>query len=261
MTSGQNPIKVFISFAPKDEKYLDELLTHLTVLRRQKLIDPWHRGQLDAGAQLDQVDARLRAADLILLLISANFMANDQCFDYEMVQAMEQLKNGQSRVIPILVQSVDYKETPFAKLAPLPRSERPIATSDKRDDAWFEVVKGIRQVVDSLRADPPRPQAAPLTPGTAGGAGKAQSDAATAAQPTTASLRSVLDALFLTSDDLEVFIIDNFPGLMRHMSPNASQLARVNLLLQLVEKPALLKALSETVPAFKQHRHRLQYEA
>lgn len=248
MSSGLKPISVFISYAPKDEKFRSELETHLAGLRRQKVIEVWHRGSLVPGADQAEVDTQLRSAEIILLLISANFLADDLCFDYEMVQALEQARLGRSRTIPILVQSVVYAETPFAKLAPLPRSERPIATWDKRDEAWVEVVKGIRQVVDSLRvAQPPPPK-------------QQQTGAERPRLPTNGSLRSVIDAMFLTAEDLEMFVVDNFPELSRHFGPAMGHIARVNVMLQIIDKAALLNALAQSQD-FGRHKHLLKFDS
>ncbi|WP_438001920.1 toll/interleukin-1 receptor domain-containing protein [Sorangium sp. So ce185] len=143
------PIDVFISYARRDESALRELVAHLALLQRQGVLRAWHDREIDAGAHWEaEVREHLEAAQLILLLVSADFIASPSCWDVEMERAMARHAAGSARVIPILLRACDWKGAPFGHLSALPDSERPIQGRADRDEAWTDVVLGIRAALD-----------------------------------------------------------------------------------------------------------------
>lgn len=75
---------LFFSYSHKDEELRNELETHLALLKRQGIISNWHDRRITAGSDLnDAISGELEEAQIILLLISAHFLASDYCFDKE----------------------------------------------------------------------------------------------------------------------------------------------------------------------------------
>jgi Effector-associated domain 1/TIR domain len=145
------PTEIFISYSHKDDDLRDELVTHLSNLRRQGKISAWHDRAIEAGTEWEtQIKARLESAQIILLLISPPFMASDYCYDLEMERAIQRHNEGTARVIPIILRPVDWKDTPFSKLQALPKDAKPITQWGDRDMAFVDVVSGIRKAVYSL---------------------------------------------------------------------------------------------------------------
>ncbi|WP_437509278.1 SUMF1/EgtB/PvdO family nonheme iron enzyme [Sorangium sp. So ce1099] len=143
------PIDVFISYVRRDEPALRELVAHLAVLQHQGVLRAWHDREIEAGAHWEaEVREHLEAAQLILLLVSADFIASPSCWDAEMDRAMARHAAGSTRVIPILIRACDWKGAPFGHLSALPGSDRPIQGRPDRDEAWTDVVLGIRAAVD-----------------------------------------------------------------------------------------------------------------
>ena len=103
-----------------------------------------------------QIDEHLNRAQIILLLISANFLASPYCSGIEMKRAMERHEANEARVIPVILRSVHWKDVPFAKLQMLPTDGKPIASSrwHNQDEAFTNVAEGIRKVIDELNAAP-----------------------------------------------------------------------------------------------------------
>ncbi|WP_437937317.1 toll/interleukin-1 receptor domain-containing protein [Sorangium sp. So ce341] len=129
------PIDVFISCARKDEAALIELETHLALLQRQGFIQTWHDRQIEAGTAWEaEIRERLEAAQVILLLVSADFIASPSCWDVEMERAMARHAAGAARVIPILVRACDWRDSAFGGLSALPDNERPIQSWGDRDE-------------------------------------------------------------------------------------------------------------------------------
>src|SRR5437868_15300931 len=96
-------MKLFISYSHEDEDLRLELENHLSLLWRQGLIEYWHDREILAGMEwAGEIDKHIRAANLILLLVSADFLASDYCYDVEMKNAIERHEAGEARVIPII---------------------------------------------------------------------------------------------------------------------------------------------------------------
>ena len=146
-----NAVKVFFSYSHKDEALRDELATHLSLMKRKGVIEAWHDREITAGAEsANAIDDNLNAADIILLLVSANFLASDYCYDIEMQRAMERHEAKEARVIPIILKPTDWSDAPFAKLQALPKNAKPITTWQDQDEAFLNVVQGIRRVVEDM---------------------------------------------------------------------------------------------------------------
>jgi hypothetical protein len=153
ITVMEEPIEIFLSYAPGDEQLRDELLKHLAPLEQDHLIHPWHNGQISAGTDFQrEIDLRLDTSPLILLLISPEFFASQVCYSLEMKQAVERHEASEARVIPVILRPVDWQHAPFSKLKPLPLDGTAVTTWSDRDSAWLAVAKGIREVVTEHRS-------------------------------------------------------------------------------------------------------------
>ncbi|WP_414576432.1 TIR domain-containing protein [Anabaena sp. CCY 9402-a] len=146
-----NTVKVFFSYSHKDEALRDELATHLSMMKRQGVIEAWHDREISAGREwANAIDDNLDIADIILLLVSANFLASDYCYDKEMMRAMERHDAREARVIPIILKPSDWSGAPFSKLQALPKNAKPVTKWADQDDAFLNVAQGIRRVVEEI---------------------------------------------------------------------------------------------------------------
>ncbi|MET0622584.1 MAG: tetratricopeptide repeat protein [Pyrinomonadaceae bacterium] len=159
-------LELFYSYSHKDEELRDELETHLSTLRRQNVILGWHDRGIVAGEEwAGEIDQHLKTADIILLLVSANFLASNYCYDIELKLAMERHEEGAARVIPVILRPCDWAGAPFGKLQALPKNARPVTKWPNRDEAFTDIAKGIRKAAEEMRerrkpADPPAETAA-----------------------------------------------------------------------------------------------------
>lgn len=148
---NSSPLSVFISYSHKDEELKDELEIHLATLKRQGKIKSWQDRSIEAGTEWDDaIKAALEAAQIILLLVTPRFIASNYINDIELSRAMERHRAGTARVIPIILKPVDFKGSPFEKLQALPKDAKPVTRWDDQDEAFLNIVQGIRRVVDSL---------------------------------------------------------------------------------------------------------------
>lgn len=143
---SSTPLDVFISYSHRDEKLRETLGLHLASLQRQGVIKSWHDRKISAGTEWRQaIDENLNSAEIILLLISENFIASDYCYDLEMERAIARHDAGEARVIPIILKPVDWSGAPFGKLQALPKNAKPVTTWSNRGEAFLNIAEGIRQ--------------------------------------------------------------------------------------------------------------------
>jgi|SRR6266536_3695865 len=129
----KQPVTVFLSYAQEDERLCQELVKHLSLLQRQKLISMWHNQKVQPGTDwAEAIDEQLEHAPIILLLISADFLASDYCYSIEMIRALERHDAKEVRVIPIIIRSCDWSSAPFASLQYLPHDGEAITTWSDR---------------------------------------------------------------------------------------------------------------------------------
>jgi len=142
---------VFFSYSHKDEGLRDEFETHLKLLQRQGIISTWHDRKILPGSEWDrEIDRSLERAKIIVLLISADFIASDYCWKHEVKRAIERHESGDAIVIPVLLRSCDWKGAPFGKLQGLPKDMTPITAWKDRDAAWTDVATGIRMIAEQF---------------------------------------------------------------------------------------------------------------
>lgn len=154
MSSARRParaIEVFFSYSHKDEKMRDELEKHLSLLKREHVITGWHDRKITAGEEWKgRIDEQLNEAHIILLLVSADFLASDYCYDIEVKRALERHNIGEARVIPIILRDVDWASAPFGKLQALPTDAKPVSSWRSRDKAFKNISEGIRRAIGEL---------------------------------------------------------------------------------------------------------------
>ena len=142
--------RLFYSYASRDEALRRRLEVHLSLLKRETLLETWSFRQIGAGQEWKGViDAHLNAVDVILLLVSADFMASDYCWDIEMTRALERHANEDAVVIPVILKPCEWSSAPFAKLQALPDGGKPVTEWRSRDKAWLSVAEGLRRVLKS----------------------------------------------------------------------------------------------------------------
>ncbi|NIR52486.1 TIR domain-containing protein, partial [candidate division KSB1 bacterium] len=152
-------IRLFYSYSHKDEAYSEDLEEHLSLLKRMGLIQTWHDRRISAGQEWQNaIDESLDAANVILFLVSAAFLASDYCYDKEMKAALEKHEKGEARVIPIIIRPVDWSGAPFSKLQALPKDAKPVTSWTNRDEAWADVARGIRKAIEEMIASRIREQ-------------------------------------------------------------------------------------------------------
>jgi hypothetical protein len=144
-------VEIFLSYSHEDEYFRDKLVRYLSPLKRQGVISVWHDRDITMGQEWQgQIDEHLENAQIILLLVSADYLSSDYCYDIEMSRAMTRHTVGAARVIPIILRPSDWMSTPFVDLQVLPRNAKPLSTWINEDESFMEMIREIRIAIDSI---------------------------------------------------------------------------------------------------------------
>jgi hypothetical protein len=140
---------VFFSYSHADEGLRDQLEKQLAMLRRQGIIEVWHDRRIGAGQEIDKaINEHINSDEIILLLVSPDFIASDYCYDIEMTRALERHEAGTAIVIPVILRACDWHHAPFGKLLATPRDGKPVTQWPDRDEAFLQVAQAIRKAAE-----------------------------------------------------------------------------------------------------------------
>ena len=151
MAVAPGPVTVFVSYSHEDQSFKDELIQHLSMLSREGKIAAWDDRLITPGAELrPEIDRHLDSADIILLLVSPSFLASDYCYDIEMGRTpgasgsegcdRHSYHPSASRLVRRTVQ----------RIVALPTDAKPVTEWRIRDEAFRDIVDGIRKAIDKL---------------------------------------------------------------------------------------------------------------
>ncbi len=212
---------VFFSYSHADEDLRDQLEKQLAMLKRQAAIETWHDRRIGAGQNIDHaIDNHINSDEIILLLVSADFLASDYCYDTEMKRAMERHHAGEAIVIPVILRACDWHHAPFGKLNATPRDGKPITQWPDIDEAFLQVAKAVREAAGRVNGvATPALQPAPKV---------AVSDGSAPAQvagPRSSNLRL---AKTFPQRDRDRFQLDTFEFIARYFENSLAELGARN---------------------------------
>jgi TIR domain len=144
-TSG---VRVFISYSNKDGHFKEELRKHFSGLVQAKLIEIWHDGMIQPGDEWDaNIKRHLEEANIVIFLVSADFMDSGYINRVELQRAMERHEQGQIRIVPILIRPCDHASLSLSKFQMLPRGAVPVALYENQDQAYTDIVDQFKEIV------------------------------------------------------------------------------------------------------------------
>jgi serine/threonine protein kinase/tetratricopeptide (TPR) repeat protein len=151
IAASANPITIFIAYAPNDAELCANLKNQLTTLIYQHQLRIWYDHDISPGKERMKImEERLNGSLMIILLVSAYFLGSE--YHYRQMQlALEMHRAGTKRIIPILLRPSDWEKTPLGELQALPKGNRPVTTWRNMDEAFVDIVKGIRLAVEELQ--------------------------------------------------------------------------------------------------------------
>ena len=148
---AQLPVKAFISYSSKDQQLMtDELLPALAPLRRLNKLQVWYDRTIDAGADWEkEIMDNLAEADIVLCLVSSDFINSEFCFRREFEVALEDHNKDKKTIVPIRLRECDWDDLALSKIQGRPSQW--IDSFTNRDKAWTEVAKGLKPVIEQAQ--------------------------------------------------------------------------------------------------------------
>ena len=147
----QLQVNAFISYAHKDLEYLKELKTALAPLIRLKRLKLWDDRDIDAGEEWrKEIFRQLEEADIVICLVSADFVASDFCYQKEFKLALEAHERGEKTIVPVMLRKTDWQDLPLAEIQGVPGNEW-ITSASNRDEAWAKVSERLRPALDAAK--------------------------------------------------------------------------------------------------------------
>jgi len=146
-----DPVKIFYSYAHEDEAYRNELSTYLGILKQNSKIVEWHERKIKPGSNFNvEISNKIETSDIIIFLISKDFLNSDYCFGVEVEKAFLLHKQGRIEIVPILLKPCLFEESRFSQLQIIPRDAQPISTSTLNEKTFNDVAKEIRDIVNDV---------------------------------------------------------------------------------------------------------------
>jgi hypothetical protein len=152
-----DPLRLFLSYAHADEKYVNELRKDLKLMERNGLIRSWYDRALIAGEKWEaRILEELNDADIIVCQISRDFLNSDFCVLTELDKAIQRKEAGESELVAYLLEHCGWKEVPkLSGFQMLPQDAKPLSEwKGKQDKYWRAVAEGIQAVIKKLRQQP-----------------------------------------------------------------------------------------------------------
>ena len=149
MSDLPNPeasVEIFCSYshARQDEALRAAFTKSMSPWVRKKVVQIWHDGRNLAGDNwAPNIDEHLNSADIVVLLVSPDFLSSDFCCDKEMVRALERMQRKEALVVPIIVRPSNWKETRLSDIQVLPDKAKPVTLWPHRDLAWQNVAESL----------------------------------------------------------------------------------------------------------------------
>ncbi len=159
MADNKRAFEIFYSYAHEDREFQEKLEKQLLIFKRQGLISSWNDQDIHAGQEWEhEINAHLNTADIILLLVSPDFIASDYCYSKEMRRALERHNTREACVVPIIVRPVYWQASPIGKLQALPTEAKPVTQWPDSDEAFYDIATGIFRIIVNLTSSIDLPQ-------------------------------------------------------------------------------------------------------
>jgi hypothetical protein len=144
-------VEIFCSYSHKDETLREKFDPIVKNLQRHNEVQVWHDRKIAAGSEwADEIDKHLNSADIVVLLVSSDFLASDYCYEKEMGRALEREAKSEVVIVPVLVRPCDWQDAPFGRLQVIPKGEKAITAWKNRDEAWTQVSLALKSTIRSV---------------------------------------------------------------------------------------------------------------
>lgn len=143
--------KLFISYSHVDKNDREQFQKYLAMLHRQEIVESWTDQEIVVGDEWEkELLQNLRDSDVIVFLVSQDFLSSSYCYEIEMQIAFEMHDAGKAAVVPILIRDCDWQASPISKFQVCPSGAEPVHDWEKNEKAWMDVNKHIRSLIEKI---------------------------------------------------------------------------------------------------------------
>lgn len=159
-----DPITVFVSYAHRDRALVEEIVTAIEPLACEQGMEIWYDDALTGGDDFtEEIERKLGAARLVLLMVTPGFLSS-VWVGKEVRRALSAHAGEEARVVPIILEECDWKNSIFGGLLALPNDGAPLARWTDRDAGVSNILVGIAKAAGRIRAPAPSPDLCLFTP-------------------------------------------------------------------------------------------------
>jgi len=152
-TNTKQPKKIFISYAHTDAEFKNQFVKFFAVQKRKGEVELWNDQEIAPGTEWKEaIIQNLKAADIIVLLLSPDFLASDFIWDEELPIVDKLFQENKTKVVPILLRDCDWSSTDYGKIQAVPTDPKtlkltPIKNWDDKDNAWKIVLEQVKRLL------------------------------------------------------------------------------------------------------------------
>lgn len=142
--------RLFVSYSHADSKYLAELKLVLAPLIREDRILFWDDTRIQAGARWQaEIESSLAAANVVLVLVSANLLASEFVMREELPLILDRVKRDGTRLLWVAVGHALVSETELIEFQALNDPRRPLETLQRpqRMAMWTRIGESIKEAI------------------------------------------------------------------------------------------------------------------
>ena len=150
------PVRLFYSYCHKDQKYRKHMEKSLAILKYQGIIETWVDLNILPGQFISEnIIRKLEEADIIVFLVSQNFIASTSCMDeWERAKKLARNTNKYRTRVPIILTDCQWKlMLDNEDLKVLPEDGKPVNKYKQQESAWNDICEGIKLVVNDIRTN------------------------------------------------------------------------------------------------------------
>lgn len=218
--------KVVFSYSHVDEQLRNELEKHLSPLQRMGRITTWHDRRIVPGEEFDsEIDQHFAEADIVLLLVSPDFIASDYCYEVEMTNSIQRHKQGEAIVIPVILRPCAWHQLPFGKLLAATPDGKEIVKYTNIDDGFVDVVDAVTRALDKLGESEPEALPTASLPGVESPVGSVSSTSQIGSGPRSSNMAIRKE---FTDRDRDVACKEGFDYLTRFFENSLGELSTRN---------------------------------
>jgi len=145
------PVKIYLSSSDEDKHYHQKLIVNLAGLKRQGKIKVLNdNGILPGNIWEEQILQWLKEAELVLFLVSSDFIASDFIYDVEIQKVLDCNQKGKVKIIPIIIRPCDFESLPICQFKVLPLNKIPVSVWENEDEAWLQIIIQLKKVIKGI---------------------------------------------------------------------------------------------------------------